>query len=524
VQQQQRNLAAAVREHAMSTPTKTALVWQNESVTWSELDQRVDDHARGLLDLGLAPGAGHPARIAIALPNTVEFAVIYLATLRAGLIAVPLNPTYTTRELGELLAESGASVLVGTGAVLAACVPVREGLPLLRRSYRLGLAVDPDDGAEPFAALAHSGAGPVEERSAGDDLAMLLYTSGSLGQPKGAMLTHRALLANHAQLAAIDPPPFGPDDVALLTVPMFHAYGLNSGLGAIAYHGATGILVEAFDPAESTRLIGAHRVTVVIGVPSMFLAWSLLPDAPAAMQSVRIAVCGAAPLGAGIGERFTAAIGRPLHIGYGLTETAPVVATTLAGPSVKAGSIGRPLPGVEVRLITPSGEIVWPDDGGGDDFDDDASGSPGTDPGEIVVRGANLFSGYWPDGRDGPDAHGWWATGDVAYADVDGDLFIVDRLRELILVNGFNVYPLEVEQVLAVHPAVAEAAVVGVDHPYTGQTVKAYVVASVPVTVDELLAWCRRSLARFKCPTAIEFTDELPHSATGKVRKGDLRV
>jgi long-chain acyl-CoA synthetase len=191
---------------------------------------------------------------------------------------------------------------------------------------------------------------------------------------------------------------------------------------------------------------------------------------------------------------------------------------------VKTGSIGRPLPGVEVRLTAADGEIVWPDDEAADDFDDDASGSPGTDPGEIVVRGANLFSGYWPDGRDGPDAHGWWATGDVAYADVDGDLFIVDRLRELILVNGFNVYPLEVELVLAAHPAVAEAAVVGVDHPYTGQTVKAYVVASAPVTVDELLAWCGRNLARFKCPTAIEFTDALPHSATGKVRKGDLRV
>jgi long-chain acyl-CoA synthetase len=278
----------------------------------------------------------------------------------------------------------------------------------------------------------------------------------------------------------------------------------------------------------------------------MFAAWAQVAD-PTVLASVRIAVSGAAPLEPAIARQFEAAWGRPLAVGYGLTETAPVVTTTLPELAPKEGSIGRALPGVGVRLVNAAGADVWRSDRPAgvdevDDFEDDAAGSPGTDPGEIVVRGANLFSGYWPDGRDGPDADGWWATGDVAYADAGGDLFLVDRLRELILVNGFNVYPAEVEQVLMAHPAVSEAAVIGVPHLPSGQTVKAYVVPRMstregspvvegsqvadgsPVTAADLAAHCARNLARFKCPTEFEFATELPHSATGKVRKAALRA
>jgi long-chain acyl-CoA synthetase len=511
------NFADLLRRNASSDPDRAALIWQHRVISWSELDAQVDAYARGLRNLALVPSDGHPARIAIALPNSPEFAALLLATLRADLVAVAVNPAYTGRELGHLLDESGASVLIGSADVLApsADVPI---------DHRFALATVAET-------LARDG-DPVEPSSGGDDLAVLLYTSGSLGRPKGAMLSHRALLANHRQLAAIEPPVLRGDDVALLAVPLFHAYGLNSGLGAIVYHGATGVLVDEFDPAETLRLIAAHEVTAVLGVPTMFLAWSLLPGAGEAFASVRVAVSGAAPLPAATNAAFRAATGRDLDVGYGLTETAPVLTTTLAGTSSagavpKPGSIGRALPGVELALRNASGELIWSSAearvAGFDDFDDDAAGTPGTDPGEITARGDNLFSGYWPDGREGPDAAGWWSTGDVAYADADGDLFLVDRLHELIIVNGFNVYPAEVEQVLAAHPAVAEAAVIGELHPYTGQTVKAFVVTSTDVPVDELLGHCRRNLARFKCPTAIEFTPELPHSATGKVRKGALR-
>jgi long-chain acyl-CoA synthetase len=508
------NLAAFVRRNATSAGSRPALRWQDQALTWAQLDAQVDAYARGLVALDLAgsghrDGNSHPARVAIALPNTAEFAAVYLATLRAGLVAVPINPAYTAREIGELLDESGAAVLVASVDVRAA-VGVWSG-----RAYTLG--IDLSD-------LALDGA-PVVEASTPDDLAVLLFTSGSLGRPKGAMLSHRALLANHVQLAAISPPVIVADDVVLLTVPLFHAYGLNSGLGAVVFHGATGVLVEAFDPSETLRIIEDDRVSAVIGVPTMFLAWSLLPDVARAFERTRVSVCGAAPLSAGTAGAFQAATGKTIFVGYGLTESAPVLTTTLASPAPKVGSIGRALPGVDVRLVNAAGDEVWSSTGEGvDDFDDDASGTPGTDPGEIVVRGENLFSGYWPDGIDGPGADGWWATGDVAYADADGDLFLVDRLHELIIVNGFNVYPAEVERVLVTHPSVREAAVVGVLHPYTGQSVKAFVVASDPVAVDELLGHCRRSLARFKCPTAVEFRPELPHSATGKVRKGVLHA
>jgi long-chain acyl-CoA synthetase len=504
--QEPRNVADTVRRAAEGSPDKPALVWQDALMTWAELDRRVDAAAAGLRALDLPPSAGHPARVAIALPNTPAFAVAYFAVLRAGLVAVPVNPGYTGRELRQVLADSAAAVLVAGPDVLSTVDAVAEGLPL-RHRYRPESLPE----AELTAAAASTG---------GEDLAVLLYTSGTEGSPKGAMLSHRALLANHAQLAAIQPPPIGADDVLLLALPLFHALGLNSGLGALAYHGITGVLLERFDPAESLRLVAAHRVTLVVGVPAMFVAWSLLPEFGEAFASVRLAVSGAAPLTRDTAARFLDATGHPVFEGYGLTETAPVLTSALASPVPKPGSIGRAIPGVSLRLVYASGEEITVTD---DDFDDDAAGSPGTDPGEIVARGDNLFSGYWPDGRDGPDAAGWWATGDVAYADGDGDLFLVDRLRELILVNGFNVYPYEVEQVLMAHPAVREAAVLGVPHPFTGQSVKAFVVASAPVGVEELVAHCERNLARFKCPTAVEFVPALPHSATGKVRKAALR-
>jgi long-chain acyl-CoA synthetase len=246
------------------------------------------------------------------------------------------------------------------------------------------------------------------------------------------------------------------------------------------------------------------------------------------MTAVRVAVCGAAPLDSATATRFTDATRHPVFVGYGLTETGPVLTSTLASPLPKAGSIGRPIPGVELRMVGADGAVLWQDGQSDaddeDEFDLDLPAS-GSDPGQVVVRGPNLFSGYWPDGRGGPDADGWWTTGDIAYADADGDLYLVDRLRDLILVSGFNVYPQEVELVLSAHPGVAEAAVVGVPHPYTGQTVKAYLVraAGSDVTAEEVLGHCERNLARFKCPTAVEFVSTLPHSATGKVRKTLLR-
>jgi long-chain acyl-CoA synthetase len=473
---------------AAATPDRPALSWQDTALTWADLEDRVARAAGGLRALGLV-GDAHPARVAIALANTPDFAVALFAVMRAGLVAVPVNPGYTPREMTHVLGDSGAVLLITDGESPTAV-----------------------DVVAPDALTGPPVAGGGVRR---EDLAVLLYTSGTEGKPKGAMLTHGALMANHEQVGRIEPAVVGPDDTLLLALPLFHAYGLNSGLGAVVYHGARGVLVDQFDPAGSLALIAGHRVTAVVGVPSMYVAWSSRPELRTAMASVRMAVCGAAPLEAATAARFAGAGGPAVAVGYGLTETAPVVTSTLVGPSAKPGSIGRPVPGVELKLVDADGTTV-------SDVDDDESGS---DPGEIVVRGANLFLGYWPDARGGPDADGWWATGDIAYSDADGDLYLVDRRGELIIVNGFNVYPREVEIVLEAVPGVAEAAVLGVPHPYTGQTVKAFVVRApgAEVTVDDVRRHAERNLARFKCPTVVEFVDELPHSAIGKVRKTLLR-
>ena len=510
------NLADQVRRAAAERGDRAALHWRERTLTWSELDDAVTATARALVaDVPPAAGTEHPPRVAVAFGNTPDFVVTYLAALRAGLVAVPVNPALTARELRHVLTDSGATVLVGAPEVTARVD--RTELPGLR-AVHTAPPVRGDTGPDGFPARA------------GDDLAVLLYTSGTEGRPKGAMLSHRALAANHDQTDRIEPPVVGPDDVVLLALPLFHAYGLNTVLGAVVRHGATGVLVDEPGPSGALDEIARHRVTVLVGVPSMFLTWAEAErDPAAALASVRVAVCGAAPLPPAVGARFTELTGHPVHVGYGLTETAPVLTSTLVGGEPKPGSIGRPLPGVELRLTGADGVELWRDGAPADAPDEDemdlSDELAGTDPGQIVVRGENLFAGYWPDGRGGPDPDGWWATGDVAYADGDGDLFLVDRLGELILVNGFNVYPHEVELVLQAHPGVAESAVLGVPHPRTGETVRAYVVraASPAVTADDLLAHCARNLARFKCPTAVEFVDSLPYSAIGKVRKTELR-
>jgi long-chain acyl-CoA synthetase len=487
------NLADLVADAAAKAPDKTALIFHGDTTTWGQLDAQVSAAARGLRALGLEPGD----RVAVHLGNTPDFPVTYFGALRAGLVALPVNTGYTAAELTHVLSDSGAAAVV-TGRATAAAMQeaaTASGVPVVVVGSEEHDALLSDDA--PFAAV-----------GGGEDLAVVLYRSGTSGRPKGAMLTHRALLSNLEQTASIDPPVGSSDDVVLLVLPLFHIFGLNAALGGVAWHGGTGVLVERFDPVETLELVRRHGVTNVVGAPPMYVAWSMLPDVGDAFTSVRLALSGAAPLPPTVLHRVLDVTGHHVFEGYGLTETAPVLTTTLMSEVAKPGSIGRPVPGIELRLVDESGRPV--EEG---------------DPGEIAVRGANLFSGYWPDGADGPDADGWFATGDVAVLDGDGDLHLVDRRRELILVSGFNVYPREVEDVLDRLDGIEEAAVIGIPHPYTGESAKALVVLApgARLTADEVIAHCARSLARFKCPTTVEFVPELPHSATGKVSKGRLR-
>jgi len=498
-----RNLADLLRAAGSRAGDRTALVAEGASLTWAQLDALVDRRARGLRAQGVDVGD----RVGLALGNTVDFVVSYFAVLRAGMVALPLNADGAPGELIHQITDARARGLLCR----------RQTFERLPREELGALAVvavagagEPPAAAMPIEGLDVDG-DPVESGAGAEDLAVLLYTAGTTGRPRGAMLSHRALLANLDQLSTVDighPP--GAHDVGLLVLPLFHVYGLNAGLGMLVRRCGTGVLVDRFDPVETLRLITEHGITRVVGAPPMYVAWAMLPEAAQAFSGVRVAISGAAPLPPSVLSAFQQATGHAVYEGYGMTEAAPVITTNmLSGDAPKPGSIGRPLPGIELRLRDESGAA--PADG---------------DPGEIVVRGANLFSGYWPDGSGGPDADGWFRTGDVAYADADGDLYIVDRLRELIIVSGFNVYPREVEAVLETHPDVVEAAVVGVTHPYTGESVKAFVVrrAGSDLRVDELIAFAAESLARFKCPTAVEFVDELPRAAAGKVARGRLRA
>jgi len=496
------NLADLLRATAAVRGAEVAFVDAPTGLetTWAQLDLAVDHLAAGLLRHGLSQGD----RVALLLGNRIEFVASYFATLRAGLVSLPLNTAYTQHEVSDVLRRSGSRLVIAdesTEAVAGVAAPegcdvVVVGDSSFEALSRLGSRAD-----------AHV---PGADDAAGDPeaLAVLLFTSGSSGPSKGAMLSHRALLANIDQLGQIDPAPMMADDVVLLVLPLFHVYALNAVLGMAVAQGARSVLVPKFSPAAALETISAYGITNIPAAPPVFVAWASLPDLAERLAGVRTMISGAAALAPAVFTEYAVRAGNPVWEGYGLTEAAPVVSSTMVGRRAKPGCVGSPLPGVEVRLVDESGETSDPED-----------------TGEIWVRGANLFSGYWPDGREGPDADGWWATGDVAYADEDGDLHLVDRRRDLVIVSGFNVYPYEVETVIASHPAVAEVAVIGLPHDHTGETVAAYVVPLVGtgLTADDVRDLCEQRLARFKCPTTITILDSLPHTSTGKLAKGRLR-
>jgi long-chain acyl-CoA synthetase len=342
---------------------------------------------------------------------------------------------------------------------------------------------------------------------------VLLYTSGTSARPRAAMLSHRALLANIEQVAAVEPPLITADDVVLGVLPLFHVYGLNAVLGQVLWRRCRLVLAERFEPEGTLDLVEDEAVSVVPVAPPVLAYWRTAPDLAERLSSVRLVLSGSAPLSPDLVEEFEQRSSTTVHQGYGLTEAAAVVTYTRSGTSPKRGSVGSAVPGVAVRLVDESGQEA-----------------AGDDPGQVEIAGDSLFSGYWPDGAGGPRADGWWATGDVGFLDADGDLFLVDRLKEVVVVSGFNVYPSEVEDVIAELDAVKEVAVIGEPDERTGEAVVAFVrplpngslgAAEVAERVRE---HCRVRLARFKQPSDVRVVDALPHTVTGKVAKGRLRA
>jgi long-chain acyl-CoA synthetase len=517
------HLAELLTRAAAGAPDGVAMVEAatGRRVTWAALADEVDRVAAGLNRMGLVAGY----RVAIALPNRIEFVTAYLGALRAGLVAVPVNPRSVTGELVRLLADCGARVVIADHSTVTTVRQAVAGLEdalvgadeeLRSRTVvpRIVVVSAPTvPGELGYDEVAGTRGTDVPLGADPERLAVLLYTSGTSGRPRAAMLTHRALLANVEQAAAVQPPMITADDVVLGVLPLFHVYGLNAVLGQVLRQRARLVLVDGFDMEESLTIIEDEAVTVLPVAPPVFAYWQAVPDLGERLNGVRLVLSGSAPLSPRLVETFVQRTGIEVHQGYGLTEAAPVVTSTLRSPHPKPGSVGAALPGIEIRLADESGR-----------------GPDGEDAGQILVRGANLFSGYWPDGADGPDPDGWYATGDVGFLDRDGDLFLVDRLRELVIVSGFNVYPSEVEDVIGEVEGVAEAAVIGTEDPRTGEAVVAYVTRSdsSPDTAEELAdrvrEHCATRLARFKQPSEVHVVEQLPHTITGKVAKGRLRA
>ncbi len=482
------NLASVLLRHAESRPDAVAVDDGDTALTFGDLEALAALTAGSLAALGVRPGD----RVAIACWNDADFVRTYLGTLWAGAVAVPINPGSPVAAHRVEMARVGAKVVVcGAGAE-----------HLLELPGAIGASALPE--AEPV---------PVEAERDESELAVLLFTSGTAGAPRAAMLTHGNLEANISQVQGHPGLQVGPDDVGLATLPFFHVFGLNVALGVGLAGGLRGLLLPQFDPARAVSLIREHGVTIFAGVPVMFQALLALSDAEApadSFASVRLAVSGAAELPREVADGFRERFGVTVYEGYGLTEAAPIVSTTAVDRAPRRGSIGPPLPGVEVRLVDSDGADV-------------AVG----DPGEIWVRGNNVFAGYWDD----PEAtarvlrDGWLRTGDVAVSDDEGHLSLVDRLKDLIIVSGFNVYPAEVEDVVATHPDVAEVAVIGVPSERTGEAVAAFVVprpGGAAPSLASLRDHVSRRLARYKVPTALHVVDELPRNQAGKVLRREL--
>ncbi|MGH2949180.1 MAG: long-chain-fatty-acid--CoA ligase [Solirubrobacteraceae bacterium] len=491
------NLAAIVTASAERHASRPALRLADAEITYAALDDG-SARAAGLLhDLGVRPGD----RVAVMLPNVPQFALAYYGALRLGAIVVPMNPLLKTREVRFCLRDAGAKVIFAL-----------EGLdehPVAAAEEARAECVTVGFGAFEETLRATD---PVEEVTArdGSDTAVLLYTSGTTGSPKGAELTHDNMHRNLEISAGLFD--LGPEDVGLGALPLFHSFGQTCCLNATISAGGSLSLLPRFDPGQALETIEQHRVTICAGVPTMYSA--MLDHAAAESTDVsRLKVCisGGSAMPVDVLRRCEAVFGCPLLEGYGLSETSPVASFNHPGREAKAGSIGTPIEGVEMRVV-----------------DDDDRPLPPGEVGEIVIRGHNVMKAYWeqPEATSHTMRGGWLHTGDLARVDEDGYFFIVDRKKDLIIRGGLNVYPREVEEILHEHPAVREAAVIAVPHELLGQDVGAAVVLRRGAEADAraLRSYVREQIAAYKYPRHVWFVDELPKGPTEKVLKREIRV
>jgi long-chain acyl-CoA synthetase len=487
-------------------PDKTAVIFKDQRTSFSELNARANQVANALIAQGVEPGD----RVAMLMHNLPLFMEAYYGILKAGASVVPMNPLYKAGEVQFILEDSGAKVLMTFAPFAQVALAAAGNVPSTRAV--IVATPQPLPGALTWADTV--GAAPTTAPSVEvhpEQVAVICYTSGTTGRPKGAMLSHRNLLANCDQCMQIPNVRTEPTDVVWLSLPLFHIYGMNVGMNLAYMNGATIALIERFDPASSLDVVQKYKCTILYGAPPMYVAWVQLPTvADYDLSTLRYVASGAAALPVRVLEGFQGLSGTPISEGYGLSEASPVVTTNAAGPIVKPGTVGPAIPGMEVKIVDPDGNEL-----------------PAGELGELICRGANVMMGYWhqPEATAEALQDGWLHTGDLATMDSDGYFSIVDRKKDMIIVSGYNVYPREVEETLFRHPAVADAAVVQYPDPYQGESVMAYVVLKQgqSATEQEIIDFCRNEIAVFKCPRRVEFVTELPKNMTGKVLRRELR-
>ncbi|WP_406375333.1 long-chain fatty acid--CoA ligase [Streptomyces sp. NBC_00647] len=494
------SLAAILAENARRRPAKTALVEGDLRLTFAEVWRSVLAQAGALVGLGVRPGD----RVALMAPNTAEFPHAYYAIAAAGGVVVPVHLLLSASEVEHVLKDSDATLLLchpaqaGTGAAAARALGVRT-VTLGAEFERL--AAD----AEPL---------PSYLTRDADDPAVVFYTSGTTGVPKGAVLSHFNLVMN-ATVNAFDANDIRPDDIALGALPLFHAFGQTVSLNSTWRAGATLVLLPRFDAARAIELMVKEGVNTFHGVPTMYVALAAAAADAGALPELRICISGGASLPVAVLERFEAAFGAKIYEGYGLSETSPTASVNQPLFGTKAGTIGHPLWGVDVEIARA-------------DVEGRVELLPPGELGEVVIRGHNVFSGYLgrPEATAEAVVDGWFRTGDLGTKDDEGFLSIVDRKKDVIIRGGYNVYPREVEEVLMRHPAVAQVAVIGLPDELHGEEVCAVVVRAGDASAEaaDITDWSKDHLGRHKYPRRVEFTDAMPLGPSMKVLKRELRA
>jgi long-chain acyl-CoA synthetase len=496
------NLAVILRETAQRSPGKPVTIMGGDRLSYGELDQASDRLACGLAASGIGPGDA----VALQLPNIPQFLIAYFGILKAGGVVVPLNVLLKAPEVAFHLRDSSAKMLITWAGALgeAASGAAEAGVSLL---YAVGDAA----GAVPFGELLSAApAGRPLARRDPADTAVIMYTSGTTGRPKGAELTHMQLYMNAdipGRLFDVQP-----DDIVITVLPLFHVFGLSSIMNVCVRFGCTMSLIPRFDPATVLAAIERDRATIFEGVPAMFIALLACAELGSHdVSSLRIAISGGASIPAPVLDSFEERFGVLILEGYGLTETASTTTFNVSATDRRAYSVGKPIWGTQTE--------VWDADG--------RPQPPGAgNVGEVVTRGMHVMKGYLnrPEDTGSVFTDDWFHTGDLGYFDEDGYLYIVGRSKELIIRGGYNVYPAEIESVLHEHPAVAEAAVIGIPDDRLGEEVMAVLTvrAGAALTVPEVIAFCKARVAAYKYPRVIEIRDWLPKNALGKILKDQL--